>query len=442
MSSADAATADGAIAVEPSPLSAAVRWKIFAYVGALLVLQGFGSPANGVVVVPISFMLKNKFHLTAHGLALFGLAAGAPVYVSFLFGLARDTWNPLGMRDRGFFVLFGSITAAVYAAFAFAPVTLETLLVASVALGASFLFVSAALNGLIATIGQQHVMSGQVSTLWNIVGGAPPLAALVLGARLSGMLERGGAERSAHLLFMVGAAIMAGVALYGFWRPAAVFDNIQVERRAGGHLGDDVKRLVRHWPIYPALLIFALSNFAPGSGTALLYYLQNTLHASDAQWGDWNGIYQISFLPTLALYGVLCRRLSLRTLLFWGTLVTIPQMTPLLLSHSMRVALWAAIPMGLTGGMSTAAYLDLLIRACPAGLQGALLMLAASLAAIVAQLADVLGADLYDRFGGFGVCVVAITIAYALILPVLWLVPRRPTDTADGQRPAEPFTAE
>jgi hypothetical protein len=93
-------------------------------------------------------------------------------------------------------------------------------------------------------------------------------------------------EGAAHLLFLVGAAIMALVALYGLWKPASVFGNLQVERPSDAHPLDDIKRLVRHWPIYPALLIWFLWNFAPGSGTPLQYYLQDTLHAKDAQWSD------------------------------------------------------------------------------------------------------------------------------------------------------------
>lgn len=66
---------------------------------------------------------------------------------------------------------------------------------------------------------------------------------------------------------------MALVALYGLWKPASFFDNLQVERPPDAHAVDDIKRLVRHWPIYPALLIWLLWNFAPGSGTPLQYYL-------------------------------------------------------------------------------------------------------------------------------------------------------------------------
>ena len=192
-------------------------------------------------------------------------------------------------------------------------------------------------------------------------------------------------------------------------------------------------RLVRHRPIYPALLIWLLWNFAPGSTTPLQYHLQNTLHATDAQWGQWNAIFAASFIPTFIVYGLLCRRLALKTLLWWGTALAVPQMVPLLFIDTMTQALIAAVPIGLMGGLATGAYLDLIIRSCPRGLQGTTLMLANSLYFIVVRFGDVLGTHLYDRYGGFAVCVIAITIVYALILPALLLVPNEAVATADGQ---------
>ena len=440
MDATAANTSDPAAA--PSVLPAGVRTRILIYLGVLLVLLGFGSPGSGLIGLPISFLLKNKLHLEAHEMAIFGLIAGAPAYVSFLFGFARDTWNPFGMRDRGFMMLFGGLCATLYVLFAFTPVTYQSLLIASLLLGTSFLFVSSAQNGLTSALGQQHVMSGQLSAAWNIFGSLPGIAALLLGGSLSDLMEGRDATRAAHLLFLIGAAIMAVVALYGLWKPAAVFDNLQVERPPDAHPVDDIKRLVRHWPIYPALLIWFLWNFAPGSGTPLQYYLQDALHAADSQWGQWNAIFAASFIPTFLVYGVLCRKFPLRPLLFWGTVVAIPQFVPLLFIHSVTGALIAAAPIGLMGGVATAAYLDLMIRSCPGGLQGTLLMMSAALYAIVSGLGNLLGTNLYDHFGGFTVCVIAITVVYALILPVLLLVPKRLIETADGQMPEVSFTAD
>jgi hypothetical protein len=108
-------------------------------------------------------------------------------------------------------------------------------------------------------------------------------------------------------------------------------------------------------------------------------------------------------------------------------------MIPLLVIHTMTGALIAAVPIGLMGGVATGAYMDLIIRSCPRGLQGTTLMMSSSLYFVVSRFGDVLGTSLYDHFGGFTVCVIAITIVYALILPTLLLVPERLIATPDGQ---------
>ena len=62
-------------------------------------------------------------------------------------------------------------------------------------------------------------------------------------------------------------------------------------------------------------------------------------------------------------------------------------------------------------------------------------MMSSALFFIASRFGDVLGTLLYDYYGGFGVCVIAITVVYALILPTLLLVPKRLIATADGQAP-------
>jgi MFS family permease len=436
------ATPVASLAIAPTTLSHSVRQRIFLYLGALIVLLALGGPYGGLIDIPVSFFLKNKLHLKAHEVAEFRLVAAIPLYLSFIFGFIRDMWNPFGMRDRGFMLMFGTISAGLYVFFAFTPITYATLLVAVVLLTISFLFVASAQNGLTSMIGQQHAMTGQISAVWNIFASIPTVGALLIGGTLSGMLEGRNADEAARILFLVGAAIMATVAVYAAWKPRSVYDNVRTEHGTTAYPLKDVQRLVRHWPIYPALLIWLLWNFAPGSATPLQYYLQNTLHATDAQWGQWNAIFYASLIPTFMVFGLLCRRVALKTLLFWGTVIAVPQMVPLLFIHSMTGALIAALPIGLMGGVATAAYLDLIIRSCPRGLQGTTLMMSGSLFFIASRFGDVLGTNLYDHYGGFTVCVIAITVVYALILPTLLLVPQHLTATTDGQPPEPGFAAD
>jgi len=58
-------------------------------------------------------------------------------------------------------------------------------------------------------------------------------------------------------------------------------------------------------------------QFAPGANTPLQFYLTNQLHASDAIYGDFNAIFAAAFVPVFFLYGWLCKRVALKSLLWW-----------------------------------------------------------------------------------------------------------------------------
>jgi hypothetical protein len=428
------AEVDATIA-KPTDLPAPSRTRILVYLGFLTFSLGFGAPFGGLINLPISFFLKNKLHLHSGDVARFLFVAGMPLYFSFLWGFVRDLWNPFGLRDRGYMIIFGAICAVAYVYFAFTPVSSAGLLLAVTLLTAAFLFVQSAQTGLAATIARQHVMSGQMSTVMNSVLSMAALIPFLVGGYLSDALKGRGADQAARILFLVGAAVMGGIALFALWRPRVVYNNVRAEDGGGFHPFKDAVRLFSHWPVYPALGIWLLWNFAPGSATPLQFYLQDTLHATDDQWGWWQGIFSACFIPTFTLFGFLCRKMPLRRLLFWGTVVAVPQMAPLLLVKSVAGSLVVAGAAGLMGGVATAAYLDLLIRSCPKGLEGTIIMASNALYYLVSRLGDILGTYLYDRFHGFSVCAIAITVVYAMILPALWLVPKRLTATADGETP-------
>jgi Major Facilitator Superfamily len=413
----------------------ATRNRILIYLGVLTLMVGFGAPFGGLIAVPVSYFLKNKLHFTAIQVSEFLLITSIPLYLSAAWGFVRDNWNPFGIRDRGYMMIFGFLCAAVYLAFAFAPVTATGLGVAMIALTCCFLFVQSGQLGLTTAIGRQHVMSGQVSALWNAVNSLPLLFAFAIGGFLSNALEGRHADEAARTLFLIGAAVMAAIGAFAIWRPKSVFDNVHEEHAPVFKPWADVMRLLKHWPVYPALGIWFLWNFAPGSATPLQFYLQDKLHADDATFSLWNAVFSGCFIPTYMLYGVLCRRVKLGKLIFWGTVIGVPQLVPLLFIHTPTQALFAAAPSGLMGGLCTAAYIDLIMRSCPKGLEGTIVMMTTALYFLVSRLGDLLGTVLYQKFGGFDVCVAAITIVYALILPTLLLVPRRLLATADGETP-------
>jgi MFS family permease len=159
------------------------------------------------------------------------------------------------------------------------------------------------------------------------------------------------------------------------------------------------------------------------------------LHAPDAYFSYYNAIFSAAFIPMFLLYGFLCRKVALKRLLWWGTIIAIPQMIPLLFVQTPELALWLAAPIGLMGGIATAAYIDLAMRSCPPGLQGTLMMMVDGVLLLSNRGGDVLGTYIYKSSPthGFLYCVIATTTVYALILPLILLVPKPLIATADGE---------
>lgn len=417
------------LAAEAEPMGLSQTRQTFLYFGALTLFIYLATPTGFIVDIQTAYLLKNQLHATATEVAMFRLVTAIPVYFAFVAGLLRDQWNPFGLRDRGYFLIFAPITAIVYIVLGISRVSHAGLVLGVLVAMLSSRFVAAAYQGLMALVGQEKLMSGRLSVVWNVVSSGPS----ILAALASGFI-------SAHLpptaaLFLV-AGFSCCEALMGLWKPRAVFSRTYDKPQAkGARFGADVRRLATHWAIYPAVLICFLWNFAPGGQTPLQFYLTNELHASDAVYSYFNGIFAAAGIPTFLAYGFLCRKVNLNKLLWWSTFIAVPQYIPLLFVHSAHLALAMAVPIGMMGGMATAAYYDLAMRSCPAGLQGTLMMLVAGVLALSGRGGDLLGSAIYNHSpaNGFLHCVIATTVVYALILPLILLVPKGLTATADGE---------
>src|ERR1700746_3594961 len=184
-------------------------------------------------------MLKNQVRATPEQVANFRLLTAVPVYLSFFFGLARDLWNPFGLRDRGLFIIFGAVTSALFLWMTSVPLTYWGLLISVFVVMLSFGFVAAAARGLLALISQEQLMSGRLSALWNAVSSAP----YVFGAFAAGYL----AGLTPAYTFRLVALLCAAIALYGLGGPAAVFSRAyELPSARGTNLLGALKRLVEH----------------------------------------------------------------------------------------------------------------------------------------------------------------------------------------------------
>jgi Na+/melibiose symporter-like transporter len=408
--------------------------QTYLYFGALTFLVYLASPAGYLVDFTTSFMLKNQLHAGPELVSRFRLLTAIPIYLAFVFGFTRDLWNPLGRRDRGYFLIFGPLTGVVFVWMAFSKLSYFSLFAGMLAVMLAYRFIGAAYQGLLALVGQEKLMSGRLSALWQIVSTAPVL----IGAGASGFFAE---YLKPSQTFLILAALAFGIFLIGLWRPGAVFAGAYEapQARAASTIRGDLKRLFRHKAIYPAVLLILLFQFAPGANTPLQYFLSDKLHAPDTVYGEFYAIFAASFVPMFFVYGWLCKRVNLGKLLFWGIIIAIPQMIPLAFIHTANQALIMAVPIGAMGGIVAVAIFDLAMRSCPAGMQGTLMMLVESANLLSTRGGDILGVRIYKLSAahGFTYCVIAITVVYALMLPVMLLIPKSLLVTADGERNPE-----
>jgi len=409
--------------------SASERREIFLYFGSLTLFVYFVSPHAYLLDVATSYMLKDQLHATASQISTFRVLTAFPIYISFVFGLTRDLWSPFGIRDRGYFLIFAPATAIIFVVLAYLRLSYSSLFIGIALSMVTSRFLAAAYQGLMALTAQEHLMSGRMSALWQTL--------VMVALFLSGLA---GGYAAGHLsysqTFLLIAALTLVIGLMGFWKPKSVFGNAYERPLARGtNFIGDLKRLIRHRAIYAPVLILLLFQFSPGQNTPMQFYLTNTLHAPAAVYGEFNGIASVSFIPAFFLYTYLCKKFSLRTLLWVGAIITVPQMVPLALIHSGNEALMLAVPIGLLGGIAVGAFCDLTMRSCPPGLQGSLMMLVDGIGLLSLRASDFVGSAIYDAnpSHGFLYCVIATTAVYTLILPILFLIPPNIISTAEGE---------
>ena len=409
----------------PDPGNGAkMQWEVLAYFAVLNIAIGLGSPL-GIAAIPITYFLKDNLHLTPVQLAVFLAVGTAPVCIGFVFGFIRDRWRSARWGDRHYLLVCAIAAAAVYLWIATSTIDYFKLLSLVLIVVTVYVMIFAAAQALMTGVAQAHGMTGRLSVVFGFGYFVPA----VLSALAGGWLV---AHVSVRVTFLIAVGVTIVIALQSFWRldAAAEFES-QL-----GHSEDGMtalKRLLRHRPLWPAAAIFFLWNFSPGWGTPMFYHLTEQVHISSELFGTFTAMQSLFFLPTTLLYGLLCVRAPLSRLLWWGTIVAILQAPIMFLAQGPVSTIVVAVLYGLSGGFATAAYLDLIMRSCPKGLEGTAMMVAqTSTFALAGSSGNLLGSWIYSM-GGFTWAVIITALATALIVPVLRAVPPELTATRDGE---------
>ena len=408
--------------MEPRNASADTR-QIWVYFGILTLTLGLAEP-TGLLSLPLLFWLKDGLHLSAQPVAVFEAIVLIPAYFGFAFGFLRDRWRPFGHGDRMFLAAAALLAIAGYYWLAAGELTWLRLVIAIVVATSAFEVLGATAEALMAIAGQRYVMTGRLSALAEFAEIVPGVIALLLGGWMASNV-------SPRNSIIIAGLITGAVMVQALWRPVAVFaPPVQAEENEN-HL-QALRRLMRDKSLRPAGAVLFLWNFSPGFGTPLLFFLSDHVKVSTEGFGAYRAVTLASGAVAALLYALLCRRVSLRRILWWTLALNVLPGFLLLFAHSTVQALAIGAIIGLLLGLVNIAVFDLLRRSCPPSLEGSGMMLGYSVFALGGTLGDLLGAYLYER-GGFLICLVLDAIATAATLLVLARIPRSVLSSRDGE---------
>jgi predicted MFS family arabinose efflux permease len=310
------------------------------------------------------------------------------------FGLVIDAFPLWGTRRRWYMI--GSATLAAlawlllnYATGFSAPHDFGPFLAATILLGALMVVASTVMGALLVEVGQRYRATGRVSAVREVVTNA----CLIITGPIGGYL----ATQAFGLTAGIGAGLLLSLAAAAYlWLPEKPAGRRDTEVWAKA--GQQLRLIATSGTLWAAAGLLILFFFSPGFQTPLLYRQQDLLGFDDEFLGTLLLVDGVSLVIGGVLYGLLCRRFHLRTLLFAGIFCYGAAALLYLNYHPTRTGAIAIEAVAyLLQGVGVLPLYDLATRATPRGgeAMGYALMMSARNVALYG--ADVVGSWLVDH---------------------------------------------
>jgi Major Facilitator Superfamily len=365
--------------------------------------------------LPLQNLLKNELHLDRSSNAAFFFWAGLAWYMKPLAGIVTDAFPLFGSRRRSY-ILFGTtLSALAWLALIVTPHAYGDLLLVAIIINIFMVVTSTVVGGYMVETAQAVSGSGRLTAIRQFV----QQGCLIVNGPAAGYLASiafGWTAGACGLIMF----LLAPVTMVFLHEQRKSIDSRQLLATAGGQL----RNIAAARTMWAAAGLMALFYAAPGFGTAIFYKQQNELHLDTQAQGLLQLIGGILGVVAAVGYGVVCRRLNLRTLLVGCMILgTIANLGYLFYSSVGR----AQVIEGLNGfgyTLAELALMDLAVRATPAGSEGLGFSLMVSVRNLALFGTDWFGSVLLDRYHlSFDTLVVANSVTTAVAVPLVFLLP-------------------
>lgn len=360
------------------------RWAVL--IGAGVFATTMSQPA--VLRLPFQNLLKADLHVSREVMASFFALSTLAWYFKPLAGIFTDSVPLFGTRRKHYLVISATIAAALYLVVGIVPRTYMAVLIAMIAVNCMLVVGSTVVGGLAVEVGQKARATGRLNSARYFVMNACTL----IGGPLGGFL----AARAFGLTTIAGAIIALSVVPFALWlvkEPRTATTNSQAWITAKVQF----RALMRSRTLWIASGLLFLVYIAPGFSTPLYYFQVDTLHLSKPFIGTLILLSGGFGILGAIVYGLLCKHLNLRTLLYLGIVVSTLGTMCYLFYRSGTAAAIIESENGLIATFAELALMDLAARATPRGSEGLGFALMMSVRNGGQALSDIFGSWLIDQ---------------------------------------------
>lgn len=377
--------------------------------------------------LPLQNLLKNELHLDRSSNAAFFFWAGLAWYLKPFAGIVTDAFPLLGNRRKSYILLSATLAALAWFALTITPHTYLALLLVAIVVNVFMVVTSTVIGGFMVETAQAISGSGRLTAIRQFV----QQGCLIVNGPTAGYL--------ASIAFSWTAAACGSIMALLVPVTALFLHEQRYQTDPRQHLNNaraQLANIATARTMWAAAGLMALFYIAPGFNTALFYKQQNDLHMATQAQGFLHLISGVFGVLAAIGYGILCRRLTLRTLLaacmIFGTLANLGYLFYTSVGRAQAIE-------GFNGFGYTLAELvlmDLAVRATPSGSEGLGFSLMVSVRNLALFGTDWFGSRLLDHYHfSFDSLVIANSVTTAIAVPLVFLLPRIIT----GRRDAEPL---
>ena len=355
------------------------------------------------------FLYKEQLHLSAGGLATLAILVAIPNYLRPFIGAGSDLFPLLGYHRRSYYAIAALTAALGY--FCLSLVShytyLATLLLVMIAFAGSVTLMIMA-DAIMVAVGNRTGTVGRVQAVQQFT---PFLLTLLFAARLGGYVTQNWSYahcfRTAALLSLLALPLTflidekrGSAGQHAQETPAEHAERLEAKRAERARTTEALRRAARSPGLWAVVAYVFYLIFTPGTNTAQLYYVVDSLHFSKQFIGNLGQFSAAGVLIGILFFGVVSRKLPVVAVTLGAWMFDCSAYLINFGLHDHFSAKVVAFVGGFSGILYALCLYTLAARACPPHIEGTVYGLVLSSIALAGALGEKVGGTLYDFYGG------------------------------------------